>query len=60
MSFSNEELYIMSDGILRLIQDNNTALTLLGNNVSDDAVMHIHELTEKYRQLNNKICSLIN
>lgn len=53
--FSDEELKIMSDGILALIHNVNEAMQLTRDVKVQDA---LYEANRRYRELNSKICSL--
>ena len=53
--FSDEELKIMSDGILALIHNVNEAIRLTVDEKVKDA---LYEANRRYRELNSKICSL--
>lgn len=53
--FSDEELKIMSDGILALIHNVNEAIRLTVDEKAKDA---LYEANRIYRELNSKICSL--
>ena len=53
--FSDEELKIMSDGILALIHNVNEAIRLTVDEKAKDA---LYEANRRYRELNSKICSL--
>ena len=53
--FSDEELKIMSDGILALIHNVNEAIRLT---VDEKAKDGLYEANRRYRELNSKICNL--
>ena len=53
--FSNEELNIMSDGILALIHNVNEAIRLTIDEKAKDA---LYDANRRYRELNSKICNL--
>ena len=53
--FSDEELKIMSDGILALIHNVNEAIRL---NVDEKVKYALYEVNRRYRELNSKIRSL--
>ena len=53
--FSDEELNIMSDGILALIHNVNEAIRLTIDEKAKDA---LYDANRKYRELNSKICNL--
>ena len=53
--FSDEELKIMSDGILALIHNVNEAIRLTVDEKAKDA---LYEANRRYIELNSKICSL--
>lgn len=53
--FSDEELKIMSDGILALIHNVNEAIRLTVDEKAKDA---LYEANRRYRELNSKICNL--
>ena len=53
--FSDEELKIMSDGILALIHNVNEAIRLTVDKQAKDA---LYEANRRYIELNSKICSL--
>lgn len=53
--FSDEELNIMSDGILALIHNVNEAIRLTRDEKAKDA---LYDANRKYRGLNSKICNL--
>ena len=53
--FSDEELKIMSDGILALIHNVNEAIRLTVDEKVKDT---LYEANRRYRELNSKICSL--
>lgn len=53
--FSDEELKIMSDGILALIHNVNEAIRLTVDEKAKDA---LYEANKRYRELNSKICNL--
>ena len=53
--FPDEELKIMSDGILALIHNVNEAIRLTVDEKAKDA---LYEANRRYRELNSKICNL--
>lgn len=53
--FSDEELNIMSDGILALIHNVNKAIQLTRDEKAQDA---LRDANKRYRELNSKICNL--
>lgn len=53
--FSDEELKIMSDGILALIHNVNEAIRFTVDEKAKDA---LYEANKRYRELNSKICNL--
>lgn len=53
--FSDEELNIMSDGILSLIHNVNEAIRLTRDEKAQDV---LRDANRKYRELNSKICNL--
>lgn len=55
-AFTNEELYMLSDGLLSLIRCNNEAAKLTYDRKSIQA---LKESSEKYQRLNRKICEMI-
>jgi len=56
MNFSNEELYMLSEGILLLIRDANGAAALLHD---ANLIKEVEDLRSKYVELNAKICDMI-
>lgn len=54
--FTNDELNMLSEGVIVLIKNANEALTLVNDNKCIDALM---ELRQKYQILNAKICGMI-
>ena len=53
--FTDEELYMLSDGVLALIRNTNEAMKL----VSDGKSIEILQETQKrYKELNAKICGM--
>lgn len=54
--FSNDELYMLSEGVLLLIRDANSAAALLHD---ANLVKEVEELRIKYTELNAKICDMI-
>lgn len=54
--FTDDELYILSDGLLALIRNVNNAARLVCNNKTFDA---IDEELQAYRKLNEKVCKMI-
>lgn len=55
--FTQEELEMLSDGILKLIADTSKAKQLITDR---NVIEAMHDLTNKYRTLNKKICDMIN
>ena len=54
--FTDEELYMLSDGVLALIRNTNEAMKL----VSDGKSIEVLGATlTKYRELNKKICDML-
>ena len=53
MDFTRDELLLMSEGIIKLIQDASTALGLVSY---DEAQKHIRVHIEDLQALNTKIC----
>lgn len=56
--FTDDEMYILSDGTLALIKNMNSALELMPESKSD-AIIALRELRSTYKELNNKICKMI-
>lgn len=54
--FTDDELYILSDGLLALIRNVNNAARLVCNNKTLDAM---DEELQTYRKLNEKVCKMI-
>ena len=56
--FTDDEMYILSDGMLALIKNMNSALELMPESKSD-AIIALRELRSTYKELNDKICKII-
>lgn len=54
--FTDDELHILSNGILSLIDNINKALNLVCDSKSVEVLLASQE---KYRELNTKICGMI-
>ena len=54
--FTNDELYMLSDGMLALIRNTNKALQLTSDKSCIEA---LENLNKKYRELNTKICGML-
>ena len=54
--FTDDELYMLSDGILALIRNTNQALQLTNDKSCIEA---LENLNKKYRELNTKICGML-
>ena len=54
--FTDEELYMLSDGILALIRSTNEALRLICDNKSIEV---LQETQKRYKDLNTKICGML-
>lgn len=54
--FTDEELYMLSDGVLALIKITNQALQLTSDKSCIEA---LENLSRKYRELNTKICGML-
>ena len=54
--FTDDELYMLSDGILALIRNTNQALQLTSDKSCIEA---LENLNKKYRELNTKICGML-
>ena len=54
--FTDDELYILSDGLLSLIRNCNNAAKLVNTNRTLDA---IDEELRTYRKLNEKVCKML-
>lgn len=54
--FTNEELRILSDGILSLVRNTNDAINLMTDNA---VIKALEDLNGKYKELNCKVCALI-
>ena len=54
--FTDEELYMLSDGVLVLIRNTNQALQLTSDKSCIEA---LENLNRKYRELNTKICGML-
>ena len=54
--FTDEELYMLLDGVLALIRNTNEAMKL----VSDwKSIKVLRDTLTKYRELNSKICDIL-
>ena len=54
--FTNDELYMLSDGVLALIKNTNEAIKL----VSDwKSIEILQESQKRYKDLNAKICGML-
>ena len=54
--FTDDELYMLSDGMLALIRNTNQALHLTSDKSCIEA---LENLNKKYRELNTKICGML-
>ena len=54
--FTDEELYMLSDGILALIRNTNEAMKLVSDGKSIEI---LGDTLTKYRELNKKICDML-
>lgn len=54
--FTDEELYMLSDGVLALIRNTNEALRLVCDSKSINV---LQETQKKYKDLNTKICGML-
>ena len=54
--FTDEELYMLSDGVLALIRNTNQALQLISDKGCIEA---LENLNKEYRELNTKICGML-
>ena len=54
--FTDDELYMLSDGMLALIRNTNQALQLTSDKGCIEA---LENLNKKYRELNIKICGML-
>lgn len=54
--FTDDELYMLSDGILSLIRNTNEALRLVYDSKS---IKVLQETQSKYKDLNRKICEMM-
>ena len=54
--FTDDELYILSDGLLALIRNVNEASKLVCSSKSLDV---LEKEYEKYKELNAKVCSML-
>lgn len=54
--FTNEELRILSDGILSLVRNTNNAINLMTDKT---VIKALEDLNGKYKELNCKVCMLI-
>ena len=55
-NFTDEELYIISDGMLNLIRDTNRALKMVYDEKSINA---LKEALERYQEINRKVCMML-
>lgn len=56
IEFTEEEIYILSDGLLSLIQRTGEALKIVSDRECQKVLM---QTSEKYLSLNSKICRLL-
>lgn len=54
--FTDEELYMLSDGVLALIRNINEAIKLVSDGKSIEV---LGDTLTKYRELNKKICNML-
>ena len=54
--FTDDELYMLSDGVLALIRNTNQALQLISDKGCIEA---LENLNKEYRELNTKICGML-
>ena len=54
--FTDEELYMLSDGVLALIRNTNEAIKLVSDRKSTEV---LGDTRTKYRELNKKICDML-
>ena len=54
--FTDDELYMLSDGMLALIRNTNQALQLTSDKSCIEA---LENLNRKYKELNTKICGML-
>ena len=54
--FTDEDLYMLSDGVLALIRNTNEAMKLVSNGKSIEV---LGDTLTKYRELNKKICDML-
>ena len=54
--FTDEELYMLSDGVLALIRNTNEAMKLVSDGKSIEV---LGDTLTKYRELNKKICDML-
>ena len=54
--FTDDELYILSDGVLALIRNTNEAMKLISERKSIEV---LGDTLTKYRDLNKKICDML-
>ena len=54
--FTDEELYMLSDGVLALIRNTNEAIKLVSDGKSIEV---LEDILKKYRELNKKICDML-
>ena len=56
--FTDDEMYILSDGVLALMKNMNSVLELMPESKSD-AIVVLRESISTYKELNDKICMMI-
>lgn len=56
VSFTYDELTMLSDGILSMMENTSKAMALIK---SSEAHAILKKELEKYRQLNNKVCDMM-
>lgn len=56
VSFTYDELTMLSDGILSMMENTSKAMVLIKNSKAHDI---LKKELEKYRQLNNKVCDMM-
>ena len=54
--FTDDELYMLSDGVLALIRNANEAIKLVSDGKSIEV---LEDILKKYRELNKKICDML-
>ena len=54
--FTDEELYMLSDGMLALIRNTDEAMKLVSDGKS---IKVLRDTLTKYRELNSKICDIL-